>query len=73
MAAMWKEQGEDGMREHSDDKILIWIKRLMDYSKQVCFRSGDVEYYGIRSDNNLFEIRHEKPLDDNYVLPYVKS
>lgn len=71
MASMWKEQGEDGMREHSDDKILIWIKRLMDYSKQLCFRTGDVENYGIRSDNNLFEDYKEKPLNDNYVLPAV--
>jgi len=41
-------------------------------SKQQCFRAGDVENYGIRSDDNLFEIRREKPLDDNYVLPCVK-
>lgn len=71
MAAMWKEQGEDGMREHSDDKILIWIKRLMDYSKQLCFRTGDVEKYGIRSDNDLFEVYRDQPLDDRYYLPYV--
>lgn len=70
MAAMWKEQGEDGMREHSDDKIIIWIKRLMENSKQLCFRTGNVKYYGIRSDNNLFDDYREKPLeDDRYVLP----
>ena len=69
MAAMWKEQGEDGMRVHSDDKILIWIKRLMDYSKQLCFRTGDVKHYGIRSDNNLFDNYWKEPLENRYVLP----
>ena len=72
MATKWKELEDDDMREHSDDKILIWIKRLIENSKQLCFRTGDVRNFGIRSDDNLFEIRREKPLDDNYVLPCVK-
>ena len=71
MATKWKELADDGMREHSDDKILIWIKRLMDYSKQLCFRTGDVSNYGILSDSNLFDDYIEKPLDDRYVLPSV--
>lgn len=69
MATKWKELADDGMREHSDDKILIWLKRLMDYSKQLCFRTGAVSNYGILSDNNLFDDYREKPLDDRYVLP----
>lgn len=72
MATKWKELEDDDMREHSDDKILIWIKRLIENSKQLCFRTGDVKDYGIRSDNNLFETRSKKPLDDRYVLPSVK-
>lgn len=71
MATKWKELEDDDMREHSDDKILIWIKRLIENSKQLCFRTGDVRNFGIRSDDNLFEIRREKPLDDHYVLPCV--
>lgn len=71
MATKWKELADDGMREHSDDKILIWIKRLMDYSKQLCFRTGNVSNYGILSDNNLFDDYREKPRDDRYILPSV--
>lgn len=62
---------EDNKRKYSDDEILRWIKRLMENSKQLCFRTGDVENYGIRSDNNLFADYREKPLDDRYVLPVV--
>lgn len=62
---------EDNKRRYSDDEILKWIKCLMDNSKQLCFRTGDVEFYGIRSDNNLFEenTKKEEPLNDRYVLP----
>ena len=60
---------EDNKRKYSDDEILRWIKRLMENSKQLCFRTGDVANYGIRSDNNLFEDYKEKPLVDRYVLP----
>lgn len=61
---------EDNKRKYSDNEILKWIMCLIENSKQLCFRSGDVEYYGIRSDNNLFEDNViEKPLDDRYVLP----
>lgn len=60
---------EDNKRKYSDNEILRWIKQLMYNSKQLCFRTGDVENYGIRSDNNLFEDYKEKPLDDRYVLP----
>lgn len=60
---------DDNKRKYSDDEILRWIKRLMENSKQLCFRTGDVANYGIRSDNNLFEDYKEKPLDDRYVLP----
>lgn len=63
------QQKQNNVREYSDDRILNWVKRLIDYSKQLCFRTGDVEYYGIRSDNDLFEVRKEIPLDDKYVLP----
>lgn len=69
MATKRKELEDDNMREHSDDKILIWIKRLMDYSKQLCFRTGDVANYGIRSDNDLFEDCKKKPLNDRFFLP----
>lgn len=64
-----KYKTEDNMRKYSDDEILRWIKRLMENSKQLCFRTGDVANYGIRSDNNLFEDIKEKPLDDRYVMP----
>lgn len=62
---------EDNKRKYSDDEILRWIKRLMENSKQLCFRTGDVANYGIRSDNNLFEDYKEKPLNERYVLPSV--
>ena len=62
---------EDNKRKYSDDEILRWIKRLMENSKQLCFRTGDVANYGIRSDNNLFEDYREKPLNEMYVLPKV--
>lgn len=62
---------EDNKRKYSDNEILRWIKQLVYNSKQLCFRTGDVENYGIRSDNNLFEDYKEKPLNDRYVLPAV--
>lgn len=72
MATMWKEIDENGMREHSDDKIMIWIKRLMDYSKQLCFRTGDVRYYGIRSDSPFSETGIP-PVNSQLVLPYTSN
>lgn len=70
MATMWNEQ-KDGVREHSDDKILNWIKHLMDYSKQLCFRTGDVRFYGVRNDNDLFNNLTERDFltDNQFILP----
>lgn len=64
-----KYKTDDNKRKYSDDEILRWIKRLIDNGKQLCFRTGDVANFGIRSDNNLFNNHREKPLDDRYVLP----
>lgn len=74
LAGILRKQKKDNVREFSDDRILNWIKRLMDNSKQLCFRTGDVKYYGIRSDNNLFENDTEiteELLNNRYVLPYA--
>lgn len=59
----------DNKRKYSDNEIMRWIKQLMNNSKQLCFRTGDVKYYGIRSDNKLFEDYREEPLNKDYVLP----
>lgn len=59
----------DNVRELSDDKILNWVKHLIDASKQHCFRTGVVENYGIKSDNNLFKDVRMMPMDGRYVLP----
>ena len=69
LAAIMREEKENGVRKYSDDAILSWIKHLIDNSKQLCFRTGNVRYYGIRWSNNLFETDIEKPLDERYVLP----
>lgn len=61
----------DNKRKYSDDEILKWIECLVENSKQLCFRKGYVENYGINSDDNPFENYKEKPLDDKYVLPSV--
>lgn len=64
-----KYKTENNMRKYSDDEILKWIECLVENSKQLCFRTGGVENYGINSDNNLFETYKEKPIDDRYILP----
>lgn len=69
LAAIMREEKENGVRKNSDDAILSWIKHLIDNSKQLCFRSADVANYGIRWGNNLFETDIERPLDERYVLP----
>ena len=71
LAGTLRKQKKNNVRELSDDKILNWIRHLMDNGKQLCFRTGDVEYYGVRSDDNLFESMRETPLDDRYILPGV--
>lgn len=73
-ATLRKCKTEDNKRKYSDNEILKWILCLVENSKQLCFRSGDVEHYGIRSDNNLFEDNcKEKPINDRYVLPNTFS
>lgn len=69
LVATLREEMENGNRKYTDDTILTWIKHLIDNSKQLCFRTGNVKYYGIRSDSSLFEEYSEKPLDGRYVLP----
>lgn len=59
----------DNTRMYSDEEILAWVKCLIDNSKQLCFRNGNVRNYGIRNDNNLFEDDYERPLNDKYFLP----
>lgn len=71
LAAIMREEKENGVRKYSDNAILSWIKHLIDNSKQLCFRTGDVRYYGIRSNNNLFEKDIEKTLDERCVLPVI--
>ena len=64
-----KYKTDDNKRKYSDDEILKWIECLVENSKQLCFRTGDVKNYGINSDNSMFETYKEKPIDDRYILP----
>lgn len=48
LAGTLRKQKNGNLRELSDDKILNWIKHLIDNSKQLCFRTGEVEHYGVR-------------------------
>lgn len=70
LAAIMREEKENGVRKYSDDAILSWIKHLIDNSKQLCFRTGDVRYYGIRS-NTPFSKTSIKTINSQLVLPYI--
>lgn len=39
LAATLRQEKENGLRVHSDDKILNWIEHLINNSKQQCFRN----------------------------------
>ena len=64
-----KYKKEDNTRMYSDDEILEWVKHLIENSKQLCFRNGDVRRYGIICDDGLVDDNSEEPLSDRYVLP----
>lgn len=72
LAAIMREAKENGVRKYSDDAILSWIKHLIDNSKQLCFRTGDVRYYGIRS-NTPFSKNSIKTINSQLVLPYTST
>lgn len=50
LAATMRGEMTNGIRKYSDDTILSGIKHLIDNSKQLCFRTGSVRNFGIRSD-----------------------
>lgn len=70
LAATLREEEENGNRKYTDDTILTWIKHLIDNSKQLCFRTGNVRYYGIRSDSPFSDVGLA-PMDSQLVLPYT--
>lgn len=70
LAATLREEEENGNRKYTDDTILTWIKHLIDNSKQLCFRTGNVRYYGIRSDSPFSDVGLA-PMDSQLVLPYA--
>lgn len=72
LAAIMREEKENGVRKYSDDAILSWIKHLIDNSKQLCFRTGDVRYYGIRS-ITPFSKTSIKTINSQWVLPYIST
>ena len=72
LAATMREKMENGIRIYSDDEILTWIKHLIDNSKQLCFRTGDVKYYGIRSDS-VFSEPNINVINSQLVLPFIPT
>ena len=72
LAATMREKMENGIRVYSDDDILSWIKHLIDNSKQLCFRTGDVRYYGIRSDAP-FPGNGVAAINSQLVLPFTTT
>lgn len=72
LAATMREVMENGIRRYSDDEILSWIKHLIDNSKQLCFRTGDVRNYGIRSDSPFSETSISA-INSQLVLPFTSS
>lgn len=72
LAATMREKMENGTRIYSDDEILTWIKHLIDNSKQLCFRTGDVKYYGIRSDS-VFSEPNINVINSQLVLPFIPT